>query len=73
MFEWQAEQTFAVELEQIENVKAQRRFSSFHFERLQELKRGTPLFIERDHFAIDHAVAHGQIFYRLGNCRKTRV
>src|SRR5438445_13587909 len=42
MFERQAEQTFAVELEQIENVKAQRRFSSFHFERLQELNEERP-------------------------------
>jgi hypothetical protein len=32
------EQAFAVKLEQIENVKAQRRFSPFQLERLQELK-----------------------------------
>src|SRR5262245_37524153 len=56
-FQRQPNQALAVDLEEIECIIIDWRFSSFHFARLQELKRGTTLIVERNHFAIDQAFA----------------
>src|SRR6266566_2815119 len=67
----QSNQTFAVELEQVECVKIDGRFSSFHLARLQKLERRAALVVERNYFAVDHAFARRQILYRLDDLRET--
>ena len=48
-------QTAAIQLQDIEHVKCQRRIFAIKLGPLQKLKRRAPLFIHRDDFAVDHA------------------
>ena len=55
----QSDQAPAVELKQIENIKADRRFAAFHLQSLEQLERRTAFLIKRDHFTIKHTFVCG--------------
>src|SRR5262249_52123817 len=65
------EQTFAIELEQVECVEINGGLSAFHFARLQKLERGTAPLVQRNHFAVNHTFAGGEIFNGVHNLWKT--
>src|SRR5437660_2377862 len=66
----QPDQAFAVELEQVECVKINGRFSSFYLARLQKLERRAALVVERNYFAVNHAFSRRQVLYRRSEERR---
>src|SRR6266480_7921762 len=68
--QWQRDQALAIQLKQVKCIEINGTLSPFHLPRLQELKRGTALLVERNHFAINHAFACRQILHRFDDFRE---